>query len=47
MWAADLAEIESLSFKNRNVKYLLRDIDVFTIYTWAKPLKEKKKVKQS
>ena len=43
MWAADLAEMESLSFKNKNVKYLLCDIDVFIIYTWAKALKEKKR----
>ena len=30
IWAADLAEIESLSSNNKNVKYLLRVIDVFT-----------------
>ena len=32
IWAADLAEVESLSSKNKNVKYLLRAIDVFTKY---------------
>ena len=42
IWAADLAEMESLSFKNANVKYLLCVIDVFTKYAWVKPLKDKK-----
>ena len=31
-----------LSSKNRNVKYLLCVIDVFTKCTWVKPLKDKK-----
>ena len=31
-----------LSSKNRNVKYLLCVIDVFTKYAWFKPLKDKK-----
>ena len=44
--AADLAEIESLSSKNKNVKYLLCLIDVFAKYAWVKPLKDKKKKKQ-
>ena len=30
MWAADLAEMRSLSSKNKNVKYLLCAIDIFT-----------------
>ena len=34
--------MESLSSKNKNVKYLLWIIDVFTKYTWVKPLKDKK-----
>ena len=42
IWAADLAEMGSLSSKNRNVKYLLCVIDVFTKYAWVKPLKDKK-----
>ena len=45
VWAAELAEMGSLCSKNRNVKYLLCAIDVFTKYTWVKPLKDKK-VKQ-
>ena len=39
IWAADLAEMGSLSFKNRSVKYLICVIDVFVKYTWVKPLK--------
>ena len=31
-WAADLAEMGSLSSKNKNVKYLICVIDVFTKY---------------
>ena len=42
IWAADLAEIESLSSKNKNAKYLLCIIDVFTKYALVKPLKDKK-----
>ena len=36
IWAADLAEMGSLSSKNKNVKYLLCVIDFFTIYAWVK-----------
>ena len=32
----------SLSSKNKNFKYLLCVIDVFTKYAWVKPLKDKK-----
>ena len=32
----------SLSSKNRNVRYLLFVIDVFTKYAWVKLLKDKK-----
>ena len=43
IWAADLAEMGSLSSKNKNVQYLLCVIDVFTKYAWVKPLKDKKR----
>ena len=43
IWAPDLAEMESLSSKNKNVKYLLCAIDVFTKYAWVKSLKNKGK----
>ena len=41
IWAADFVEMESLSTKNKNVKYLLCVIDIFTKYLWVKPLKDK------
>ena len=42
IWAADVAEIKSLSSFNRGVKYLLNVIDVFIKYSWIKNLKDKK-----
>ena len=42
IWAADLPEMESLSSKNKNVKYFLSVIDFFTKIAWIKPLKGKK-----
>ena len=44
IWAADLAahlDMELLFSKNKNLKYLLCRIDVFTKYAWVKPLKDK------
>ena len=34
--------MESLSSKNKNVKYLFCIIDVFTKHAWVKPIKDKK-----
>ena len=42
LWAAELPEMESLSSKNKNVRYLLCVKDIFTKYAWIKPLKDKK-----
>ena len=42
IWSAGLAEIRSLSSKNKNVKYLLCVIDAFTKYVCVKTLKDKK-----
>ena len=41
IWVSDLAEIESLPSRNKNVKYFLCVVDVFTKYAWVKPLKDK------
>ena len=40
IWTADLAEMGSKSSQNRNVKYLLCVIYVFTKYAWVKSLKQ-------
>ena len=40
--ATDLAEMGSLPSINKNVKYLLCVVYVFTKYVWVKPLKDKK-----
>ena len=42
IWAANIDEMGILSSFNRDVKYLLCVIDVFTKYTWFKALKDKK-----
>ena len=42
IWAADLAEMEKFCFRNKNVKYLLGVIDVFTKYARVKKVKDKK-----
>ena len=42
MWEPDLAEMEPLPSKNKNIKYLLCVMDAFTKYVWVKPLKDKK-----
>ena len=34
--------MESLSSKNKNVKYLQCVIDIFSKYAWVKPWKDKK-----
>ena len=41
-WAADLAQLGSLSCKNCGVKYLLCVIDDFTKDAWITPMKDKK-----
>ena len=44
IWAEDLAEMRSLSSKNKNVKCLLCAIDVFTKNAWVKKIKKGKTV---
>ena len=40
IWAVDLAEMRSLSSKNKDVRYLLFALDVFTKYARVKSLKD-------
>ena len=42
VWEVDLADMQSLSKKNKGIKYLLCAIDLFSKYAFAIPLKDKK-----
>ena len=42
IWGLDLADMQSLSKKNKGIKYLLCVIDLFSKYAFVVPLKDKK-----
>ena len=42
IWGVDLADMQSLSKKNKGIKYLLCAIDLFSKYAFVVPLKNKK-----
>ena len=42
IWGVDLADMQSLSRKNKGIKYLLCAIDLFSKYAFFVPLKHKK-----
>ena len=42
IWGVDLADVQSLSRKNKGVKYLLCAIDLHSKYAFVIPLKDKK-----
>ena len=42
IWGVDLADMQSLSKKNKGIKYLLCAIDLFSKYAFVIPLKDKK-----
>ena len=42
IWGADLADMQSLSRKNKGIKYLLCAIDLYSKYAFVIPLKDKK-----
>ena len=42
IWGIDLADMQSLSRKNKGIKYLLCAIDLFSKYAFVVPLKDKK-----
>ena len=42
IWGVDLSDMQSLSKKNKGIKYLLCAIDLYSKYTFVVPLKDKK-----
>ena len=42
IWGVDLADVHSLSRKNKDIKYLLYAIDLYSKYAFVIPLKDKK-----
>ena len=42
IWGADLADMQSLSKYNKEIKYLLCAIDLISKYAWVIPIKDKK-----
>ena len=42
IWGVDLADMQSLSRKNKAIKYLLCAIDLYSKYAFVIPLKDKK-----
>ena len=42
IWVVDLADMQSLSKFNKEIKYLLCAIDFFSKYPWVVPIKDKK-----
>ena len=44
IWGVDLADIQSLSRKNKGIKYLLCAIDLYSKYAFVIPLKDKKEI---
>ena len=41
VWEMDLADLSSLSKQNDKYKYLLKVIEIFALYAWSVPLKDK------
>ena len=44
IWGVDLADMQSLSRKNKGVKYLFCAIDLYSKYAFVIPLKDKKEI---
>ena len=44
IWEVDLADMQSLSRKNKDIKYLLCVIDLFSTYAFVVPLRDKELV---
>ena len=44
IWGADLADLQLINKFNKGFRFLLCVIDIFSIYAWVVPLKDKKGV---
>ena len=44
IWGVDLADMQSLSKKNKGIKYLLCVIDLYIKHAFVIPLKDKKEI---
>ena len=44
IWGVDLADMQSLSIKNKGIKYLMCAIDLYSKYAFLIPLKDKKRI---
>ena len=44
IWGVDLADMQSLSTYKKRIKYLLCAINIFSIYAWVVPLKDKREI---
>ena len=44
IWGADLADLQLISKFNKGFRFLLCVIDIFSIYAWVVPLKDKKDI---
>ena len=47
IWGVDLGDMQSLSRKNKGIKYLLCAIDLYSKYAFFIPLKDKKGISRS
>ena len=43
IWGADLVDMQLISKFNKGFRFLLCVIDIYNIYAWVIPLKDKKK----
>ena len=44
IWGVDLADMQSLSIKNKGIKYLVCAIDLYSKYAFVIPLRDKKEI---
>ena len=44
IWGVDLADMQLISKSNKEFRFLLCVIDIFSKYAWVVPLKDKKNV---